>query len=1128
MHLARRFLWILGLALLFLPTVLPTQNLMGAAPPPRTPLPPEEWGNLPYQDAPANAAATDPEIATSATFMDWSAVVYEAIADNNWEIYYRDSSREVRLTYHGAMDIHPRLNRGVNKIIFASNRTGNYQLYTMNLDGTSVTQLTSTPADNGNPAWSPDGSKIAFESYRDGQAEIYVMDANGANQRRLTWADGPDTHPTWSPDGTQLAFSSGRTGGYRIWTMQADGNQPRQASTQPYSLYPAWSPDGQWIAYSCDSNNDGWLEAWKVRHDNSAGSVLVYSAQYFGGTTRDVMVRSWAPDGQRVALTQVDMIYYEGEWYWTRTWLLAALASDDVVGLSNTKVGWNPDVQTKDIEQPTATLQALPAYLRAGTQRVRSEVLYDNGPAGGASIELQYRSGDAPWSNVIWTWQSMEFVGYFFHDVEAAAGSTMSFRIRATDQACNTGAWYPNSAGMPVTFYNRQISGQVLDTRATPIYGAGIVSDPEMLEDVTSDLEGRYNGYTIVSGTHTVAVTQMGYGALPITPLRLLADTVKAYVLPPRENLLQNGHFESPLAPAWRVGGSISPTLTFAAAHSGLQAVNLGQAGPEAGLQNISNQLGYDEQPAAVFDAAGNLHIAWTHAENSVYGILVTRCTPALSCDAPQVFSPGIDPVLAAAPDGDVHLVWHRPAEDGIMLAVRNSSGSWSAPSKIADTSHDNASYPDLAIDSSGRLHLIYNYGSTIFYKYKAQGGAWSAAEKVNAENEFGSYNGIEVTPDGVVHVLFQDYTNAALRYRQRSVSGTWSPSEYVGFQFIAWYQVFDMALDHNGTLQVFYSPSGFDGDTRWKSRDASGTWSPESTIASHVYDLNLGVLNDGRLVATWKSKTGEWFMTRSDAAGEWGVPKAIGSVSSEESALAPHPEFAQVALVSSKVVYSDAEIFATIAGVWAEDSGISQIAQTLTLPQELYQPTFSFLYRYESESATSTDTFNVRVQESGQEATLLTVTGATFTPTLADGWAHAWFDMDAWRGKTITVTFALSDTTDGALSWVTLDEVALGAWETPNINAVTPERIEFGATPRITITGGNFIETPVVHFGATPAAVVEWLDAQTLRVTPPAALPFGVHDVSVSNPGGASATQLGGLQVGYRVLLPVVWKVYW
>lgn len=202
-------------------------------------------------------------------------------------------------------------------------------------------------------------------------------------------------------------------------------------------------------------------------------------------------------------------------------------------------------------------------------------------------------------------------------------------------------------------------------------------------------------------------------------------------------------------------------------------------------------------------------------------------------------------------------------------------------------------------------------------------------------------------------------------------------------------------------------------------------------------------------------------------------------------------------------------------------------MAQTVTLPQDLHQPTLSFLYHYQSESATSSDTFYVRVQEAGQESTLLTVAGATLPPMLADGWAHAWFDMDAWRDKTITVTFALSDTADGALSWVTLDEVALGAWETPSISAVTPDRIEFGATAPITLTGGNFIETPAVHFGATPAAVVEWLDAQTLRVTPPAALPFGVHDVTVRNPGGASAVRLGGLQVGHQVLLPMVWKVY-
>src|SRR6185503_9203077 len=81
-------------------------------------------------------------------------------------------------------------NVGIRKILFASGRTGDGDIYVMNTDGTNPTVLAPSPKIEEQPAWSPDGSKIAFASKRndkDGSAlDIYVMDANGQNVRRLT------------------------------------------------------------------------------------------------------------------------------------------------------------------------------------------------------------------------------------------------------------------------------------------------------------------------------------------------------------------------------------------------------------------------------------------------------------------------------------------------------------------------------------------------------------------------------------------------------------------------------------------------------------------------------------------------------------------------------------------------------------------------------------------------------------------------------------------------------------------------------------------------------------------------------------------------------------------------------
>lgn len=85
----------------------------------------------------------------------------------------------------------------LGKIAFQSNRDGNFEVYIMNDDGSNQTNITNNPANDGSPAWSPDGTKIAFISNCDGNIEIYVMNADGSNQTRLTNNPAEDSQPSW-------------------------------------------------------------------------------------------------------------------------------------------------------------------------------------------------------------------------------------------------------------------------------------------------------------------------------------------------------------------------------------------------------------------------------------------------------------------------------------------------------------------------------------------------------------------------------------------------------------------------------------------------------------------------------------------------------------------------------------------------------------------------------------------------------------------------------------------------------------------------------------------------------------------------------------------------------------------
>ena len=92
------------------------------------------------------------------------------------------------------------------RLVFATDRDGNFEIYTMYADGTGLTRLTNYPGNDYQPAWSPDGQRIAFVSDRSGHDEVYLMNADGSAVERLTYSLSPKESPAWSPDGLAIAY----------------------------------------------------------------------------------------------------------------------------------------------------------------------------------------------------------------------------------------------------------------------------------------------------------------------------------------------------------------------------------------------------------------------------------------------------------------------------------------------------------------------------------------------------------------------------------------------------------------------------------------------------------------------------------------------------------------------------------------------------------------------------------------------------------------------------------------------------------------------------------------------------------------------------------------------------------
>jgi Tol biopolymer transport system component len=175
-----------------------------------------------------------------------------------------DGTGETNLTRSAQNETEPAFSPDGRRIVFerevggpAGHEIGNHEIFTMNVDGSDVRRLTTTPEAEQHPSFSPDGSRIVFDTAFHAppsvRGSIYSMRTDGSDRRTLT-ASRTDRHglPSFAPDGTKIVFTASED----IWVMNPDGSDQRRLTGHPApDIQPSWQPLGDFAGCSRRADN---------------------------------------------------------------------------------------------------------------------------------------------------------------------------------------------------------------------------------------------------------------------------------------------------------------------------------------------------------------------------------------------------------------------------------------------------------------------------------------------------------------------------------------------------------------------------------------------------------------------------------------------------------------------------------------------------------------------------------------------------------------------------------------------------------------------------------------------------------------------------------------------------------
>jgi len=157
-----------------------------------------------------------------------------------------------------------------SRAAFVSSRSGQYEIWVSNSDGSLAQQITHLEAVRlGTPRWSPDGDQLLLSASLKGGQHLFLLNAAGGAPQKITDDDFDHTSPTWSRDGKNVYFSSNHSGSWQIWRMDLESKIEDQITQS-----------GGALAFECESADCIYLSRrdqsglWRVDLDSGESEMI--------------------------------------------------------------------------------------------------------------------------------------------------------------------------------------------------------------------------------------------------------------------------------------------------------------------------------------------------------------------------------------------------------------------------------------------------------------------------------------------------------------------------------------------------------------------------------------------------------------------------------------------------------------------------------------------------------------------------------------------------------------------------------------------------------------------------------------------------------------------------------------